>query len=147
MSKITRDSIAARDEPLKILASLVERNVSGELICASPEAEIHVFLKRGRIAWAIDSRRPAAFADGLVEIDLDAETLREVIETCRRENLPLGETLVGWGLLSWEGCGGSCGRSSPTPSTCFAPSRAPAFCFSTAATTTTTTASPSSSTS
>ncbi len=80
------------------------RGASGEFICACDAAEVHVYLQRGRIAWATDSEHRFAFASHLQEVaGIGAEEFRHVVEECRRDKLPLGETLVAWGLVSWEG--------------------------------------------
>jgi hypothetical protein len=89
---------------MELLQHLARSAANGELICAASQVEIHVFLQAGRIAWATDSRHPFAFATHLQTIArIDPDTLRQVVEECRRERLPLGETLVEWGLASWEG--------------------------------------------
>lgn len=90
--------------PVEELYRLARATANGELICAAMQLEIHVFLQAGRIAWATDSRHPFAFASHLQRIArIDPDTLRQVVEECRRERLPLGETLVEWGLASWDG--------------------------------------------
>lgn len=62
-----------------------------------------MYLQAGRIAWATDSRHRFAFASHLQSIaHIEPDTLRQVVEECRRERLPLGETLVQWGLATWE---------------------------------------------
>jgi len=89
--------------PLDGLASLARASASGEFICASSTGEVHVYLQRGRIAWATDSRHPFAFAAHLQDTaGIDVDTFRQVVEECRRDRLPLGETLVEWGLTTWE---------------------------------------------
>lgn len=89
--------------PLARLQALAQASANGELICAAPQIEIHVYLQRGRIAWATDSRHPFAFASHLRSTArIDDATLRQVVEECRRERLPLGETLVEWGLATWD---------------------------------------------
>jgi len=90
--------------PIDRLQSLARSSANGELICAASQVEIHVFLQGGRIAWATDSRHPFAFATHLQSsARIDPDTLRQVVEECRRERLPLGETLVDWGLATWDG--------------------------------------------
>jgi hypothetical protein len=92
------------ERPLDRLHALVRSGTSGELICAGGSLEIHVFLQSGKIVWATDSRHPFAFGTHLQEqARIDRETFRQVVEECRRERLPLGETLVEWGLATWEG--------------------------------------------
>ena len=90
--------------PIDELQRLSRESANGELICAASQVEVHVFLQSGRIAWATDSRHPFAFASHLQTIArIDPDTLRQVVEECRREKLPLGETLVEWGLANWDG--------------------------------------------
>jgi hypothetical protein len=92
------------ERPLDKLLSLAAKNASGEFVCASAAGEIHVYLQEGRIAWATDSKHPFAFAAHLRDAaGIDAHTFRDVVEECRRERLPLGETLVSLGLTTWEG--------------------------------------------
>lgn len=91
----------APDHPLERLAALSNRRATGELVAASEAAETHVYLHAGRIVWATDSRRPQGFARQLLlTAGIPADTLREVTEECRRCGLPLGETLISWGLVS-----------------------------------------------
>ncbi|HET7544749.1 MAG TPA: hypothetical protein VFK05_33005 [Polyangiaceae bacterium] len=85
------------------LAELAKREQSGEFICASSAVEVHVHLQAGRVAWATDSRHAFAFTRHLQEhAALSLEQFRDVLEECRRSRLPLGETLVAWGLVSAE---------------------------------------------
>jgi len=86
-----------------MLLSLASSAASGEYICVCPAAEIHVYVQRGRVAWATDSRHPFAFAAHLQQTaGIDTDTFRQVVEECRRDRLPLGETLVEWGLATRE---------------------------------------------
>lgn len=90
-------------EPLSTMIALVRDHASGELVCASEDLEVHVYLQRGRIAWATDASRPLAFTRHLLEhTRIDIDTYREFLETCRREKLPLGETLVSWGVATLD---------------------------------------------
>src|SRR5688572_24680170 len=85
------------------LADCVRRGMSGEFICASPATEVHVHLQSGRIAWATDSRHAFVFTRHLQEhAKVRAEQFREVLDACRREHLPLGETLIDWKLATLE---------------------------------------------
>ena len=91
------------DRPLDQLRQLATKRVSGEFICATSSFEIHVYIQAGRIAWATDSGHPFAFASHIQErAEIDYEAFRQLVEECRREKLPLGETIVEWGLASWE---------------------------------------------
>ena len=88
-------------DPFATVMELVSRSSSGELICASDTVEVHVYFQRGRIAWATDASRPLAFTRRLVEAGrVDVDVLRELLESCRRERRPLGETLIAWGLVT-----------------------------------------------
>jgi hypothetical protein len=76
---------------------------SGEFIFATNDLEVHVFLQRGRIAWATDSSRPFEFTRFLrSRCRIEDEMFREVLEECRRSRKPLGQTLVAWELSTWE---------------------------------------------
>lgn len=89
--------------PLASLTEVAGTQKSGEFICVSPSREIHVFLQRGRVAWAIDSAHPYEFSKELRRrVSIDAQVFREVVESCRRDRLPLGETLVAWNIASLE---------------------------------------------
>ena len=39
-------------DPLTELRELAQRAETGEFICATSALEVHVYLQRGRIAWA-----------------------------------------------------------------------------------------------
>src|SRR5262245_25437261 len=95
--------MSSGDRVLDRIAALASQNASGELICASDSVEVHVFLQRGRIAWATDSTRPLAFTRHLLQTaQIDVEVFREILESCRREKRPLGETLIAWGVATRE---------------------------------------------
>jgi len=89
--------------PLDALRSVAERGCTGEFICASPTVEVHVYLQRGRIAWATDSEHPFVFTRQLQKTaQIDPESFRDILDSCRREKRPLGETLVSWGVATWD---------------------------------------------
>jgi hypothetical protein len=91
------------DTPAAMLHRLVQRRASGELICASEDLEVHVYLQAGRVAWATASSHPFAFTRHLRQhAEISAETFQSVLEECRRARLPLGETLVAWQLATHE---------------------------------------------
>lgn len=86
-----------------LLASYARAGRSGEFICSSLAVEVHVYLQRGRVAWATDSNHPFVFARHLKEASvIDDDSFRHVLDECRKDHLPLGETLVAWGLARWE---------------------------------------------
>ena len=85
------------------LRRLAEDRASGELISVSDAAEVHVFLQHGRIAWATSSLHPLEFTRFLLETaEIETGTFREILESCRREKRPLGETLIAWGVATKE---------------------------------------------
>jgi hypothetical protein len=87
--------------PFETLLDLASRGATGELIAASQTAEVHVFLQRGRVAWATDSEHPFAFTRRLQKTaQIDADAFRDILESCKREKRPLGETLVSWGVAT-----------------------------------------------
>ena len=89
--------------PLAALLELVTLGASGEFVCVSTNVELHVYLQSGRIAWATDSTRPFAFSRHLLEnTSITKETFKEVLESCRRDRLPLGETLIEWQVATLE---------------------------------------------
>lgn len=89
--------------PARDLSALVGRGLSGEFICASLDVEVHVHLQAGRVAWATNSRQPFAFTRHLQEhAQLGKDQFREALDECRRNRLPLGETLVAWKLATVE---------------------------------------------
>ena len=91
------------ERPLSTLVRLVRTEASGELICAADSLEIHVFLQRGKVAWCTESGKPFAFTQRLFELtELDRDGFRQIIDECRRDRLPLGETLIRWGVASLE---------------------------------------------
>jgi hypothetical protein len=93
----------SRSGPLAELRDLAARGGTGEFICAAAAVEIHVYLQHGRVAWATSSTHPFEFAKYIKEHNrIDDATFRHVVEECRRDKLPLGETLVAWDLLTWD---------------------------------------------
>lgn len=83
------------------LRSLSRAEATGEFICADRTDEVHVHLQRGRIAWATASSAPFEFACHIRERGrIDHATFRSVVEACWQSRLPLGETLIGWGLVT-----------------------------------------------
>lgn len=85
------------------LTRLALDRASGELIYVSDTVEIHVFFQHGNIAWATNSLKPLEFTRYLLEsAEIDPATFREILESCRREKRPLGETLIAWGVATKE---------------------------------------------
>lgn len=95
MSTLTR--------PLDDLREAVAQGGTGEFICATSALEVHVYVQQGRVAWATVSSHPFQFARHIMQHSrIDDATFKQVLEECRREKLPLGETLVEWGLVTWD---------------------------------------------
>ncbi|MBX3271221.1 MAG: hypothetical protein KF729_13220 [Sandaracinaceae bacterium] len=91
----------ARADSLRTLERLARDAATGELVCAAPGAEVHVHLQSGRVAWATSSAARFAFGKYVLErCDLDAHALRELVNECRRDGKPLGETLIAWGVAT-----------------------------------------------
>jgi hypothetical protein len=89
--------------PLDVLRRHEARGDTGEFIAIVGSVEVHVFMQKGRVAWAVNSDQPLAFVHAIkARCQLDHDVLREVTDECRRDRLPLGETLVRWGLASVE---------------------------------------------
>lgn len=88
---------------INLLRASARAQKSGELICAGPSIEVHVYLQRGRVAWATDSLHPYEFGRYLrARTSIDETMFGELLDECRRDRLPLGEALVGWKLATWE---------------------------------------------
>jgi hypothetical protein len=81
----------------------IDAEETGEFVCVSATSELHVYLQAGRIAWATNSAHPLAFSRHLLaHTSLRKDVFAEVLESCRRDRLPLGETLLARNLLSLE---------------------------------------------
>lgn len=91
------------EAPLVSLERLSADRKTGEYVLATGSSEIHVYLQRGRFAWATDSSRPYEFLRHLqLHRQIDDQSMRHVIEVCRSERRPLGETLIEWKLATLE---------------------------------------------
>ena len=89
--------------PWRQIRELAARDATGEFICATSAIELHLYLQRGRVAWATSSTHPLEFSRFIKERGrIDNDTFRQVVDECRREKLPLGETLVAWKLVTWD---------------------------------------------
>lgn len=91
------------EPPYTALSELAEQGASGEFVCVAASAELHVYIQNGRVAWATDSSSPLAFSRWLLEhTGLTREVYLEVLESCRIDRLPLGETLVEWNVVTMD---------------------------------------------
>jgi hypothetical protein len=61
-----------------------------------------LLVERGRVCWAMSQRYPLHLTDILAEEQdkLSLDQLNELFAMCRRDRMPLGETLVARGLIS-----------------------------------------------
>jgi hypothetical protein len=88
---------------LDALGDRAQSGETGELVGADGSVEVHVCLQHGRIAWATSSKTPRTFREYLVRVcNLDDGLFVALVDRCRRERQPLGETLVAEGLASRE---------------------------------------------
>jgi CheY-like chemotaxis protein len=85
-----------------VLQALVDAAAEGdgELVIRDRDTTARVFLHRGKVAWAHVSDDPSGLFDILdPERGMDQDTVREVVEECRRTRARLSDTLVRWGLV------------------------------------------------
>jgi uncharacterized protein DUF4388 len=86
----TLDSLSSRS-----LVELAREGVTGELVCSCRHGEAHLYLQRGRVAWANDCKHHRAFTGHLKEhARIDTATIEGVVAECRATKRPIGETLV-----------------------------------------------------
>lgn len=73
---------------------------SGELVVVNDRTSARVLFYEGRVAWTHLSDQPSPFLRMLsVQLEVEEEVLREVIEECRRTGQRLTETISRWGLV------------------------------------------------
>lgn len=88
---------------LVMLRQRIAEGQSGELIVANESLEAHLFLQRGRIAWAYGSETRGLFLETLRGLaELEEETLRGLLDACRAERRHVAETLIEWGMAEPE---------------------------------------------
>lgn len=86
---------------LDALTLLAQRGASGELICTSADREAHVFLLRGRVAWAFETNVRSVFWSTLAEsCGLDEDGRRAVVEEGKRTRRSVGDIMVEWSLAT-----------------------------------------------
>lgn len=82
----------------------VPPNSSGALVRERTDGTIAgaLLVERGRVCWAMSQRYALRLTDLLVaeQASLSHSELEEVVAMCRRDRLPLGETLVTRGVVS-----------------------------------------------
>lgn len=89
------------DRPIGTLRTLIESSSSGEFIAVLESAEVHVYLKAGRVAWAFASDSPGTLMRHLAEeCKLYRHELEAVVRDCRENRRPLGEGLIAWGFAT-----------------------------------------------
>jgi len=81
--------------PSDACGALVRKHADGSVAGA-------MLVERGRVCWAMSQRYPLRLTDILVaeQDTLTHAQLTELFALCRRDQLPLGETLVARGLVS-----------------------------------------------
>jgi hypothetical protein len=85
------------------ILELADEGATGELVCACQDGRVHVYLQRGRVAWASDGRHPRAFTGHLKRhAGLETPAIEEVVAECRASHRPIGETLLARRLASEE---------------------------------------------
>lgn len=88
---------------IEALSQLATRGASGEFICRTAARETHVFLLKGRVAWAFDNHARSVFWKSLsASASVDEATQRAVIEECRRTGRSVADTIVEWGVATRE---------------------------------------------
>ncbi|MFO0561987.1 MAG: hypothetical protein U0269_28500 [Polyangiales bacterium] len=88
---------------IEALSQLATRGASGEFICRTAARETHVFLLKGRVAWAFDNHARSVFWKSLsASASVDQATQRAVIEECRRTGRSVADTIVEWGVATRE---------------------------------------------
>jgi hypothetical protein len=86
----TLDSLTSRK-----LMELAGTEVTGELVCSCDRGEAHLYLQRGRVAWANDCMHHRAFTEHLKKhAHVDTPAIEAVVAECRATKRPIGETLV-----------------------------------------------------
>ena len=82
----------------------VPSNACGALVRRRPDGTMAgaLLVEHGRVCWAMSQRYKLRLTDILVDEQdsLTHEELDAVFEVCRRDHLPLGETLVARGMVS-----------------------------------------------
>ncbi|HEX9290603.1 MAG TPA: DUF4388 domain-containing protein [Anaeromyxobacteraceae bacterium] len=77
------------------LVTLSRAGVTGELFCSCTDRSAHVYLQRGRVAWASDCKHRRAFTAHLKQhAGLPTDTIEAVVGDCRATKRPIGETLI-----------------------------------------------------
>ncbi len=96
--------VLATSPSLRTLLALVREKQSGELVCRSSLAEVHLHLRQGRIAWGAEATQRPAFMEHLSKsARVQPELLRQVLTRCRSERISLGSALVESGLTTLGG--------------------------------------------
>lgn len=82
----------------------VPSDACGAMVRKYPDGTVAgaMLVERGRVCWAMSQQYPRRLTDILVDEQdtLTHAQLNEVFALCRRDHIPLGETLVNRGLIS-----------------------------------------------
>ena len=91
------------DTVLSAIQDIASKRVSGELIFARDDFEVHVYFQKGRIAWANDAHRRGVFSRHIQLLaNIPDDVWHDVLNECVANRLPVGETLIDWGLATHE---------------------------------------------
>jgi len=99
-------SLASPPAALEVLHALgrVPSDACGALVRKHADGTVAgaMLVERGRVCWAMSQHYPLRLTDILVaeQNTLTHEQLNELFALCRRDHMPLGETLVARGLIS-----------------------------------------------
>jgi EAL domain-containing protein (putative c-di-GMP-specific phosphodiesterase class I)/CheY-like chemotaxis protein len=87
--------------PLRALSRQVEAGATGELVAVGDGLEVHIYLQAGRLVWGTTTEERFVFRRYLVRaFKIDEQVLLDAIADGVVARRPLGETLVGSGVLS-----------------------------------------------
>jgi hypothetical protein len=88
---------------LTLLRVHADQGLTGELLLQGQGGFVRVYLQRGRVAWASDSRHRHGFTTNLKALArIDDGAVEAVVDGCRRTRRPIGEALASSGLATHE---------------------------------------------
>lgn len=91
------------DAPLEMVRRFLRNEASGEFIAVADNAEVRVYLQRGRLAWAHSSKVRHAFTQYLEDhCKIDHSVILAAVEESRRSGKPIGETLISTGMATLD---------------------------------------------
>lgn len=76
---------------------------TGEFIAVSEAVEVHVYLQAGKLAWGTTSANRFVFLSYLKTVHgIEPLVIQEALAESYRERRPFGETLVRWGVVTFD---------------------------------------------